>query len=44
MILVQRININAKNNNIIIVMICPVELIFKIVLHRFFSDQLNILL
>ena len=43
MILVQMININAKNNNSITVMICPVDLVFKIVLHLFFSDQLNIL-
>ena len=44
MILVQMININAKNNNGITVMICPVDLVFKIVSHLFFSDQLNILL
>ena len=43
MILVQMININAKNNNSITVMICPVDLVFKILLHLFFSDQLNIL-
>ena len=43
MILVQMININAKNNSSITVMICPVDLVFKIVLHLFFSDQLNIL-
>ena len=44
MILVQMININAKNNNSITVMIFPVELVFKIVFYLFFSDQLNILL
>ena len=44
MILVQMININAKNNNSITVMIFPVELVFKIVFYLFFSYQLNILL